>query len=70
MESTWENVIKAAENVTGNELAKAEAAVEKHDIVNIQFTSGTTGSPKAAMLTHLYVVILPLMWTRCRYRLI
>jgi fatty-acyl-CoA synthase len=26
--------------------------ISEHDVVNLQFTSGTTGSPKAAMLTH------------------
>jgi len=29
--------------------------VNPHDICNLQFTSGTTGNPKAASLTHQYV---------------
>ena len=33
-------------------LDKAEAALSCHDAINIQFTSGTTGSPKGATLTH------------------
>jgi long-subunit acyl-CoA synthetase (AMP-forming) len=34
-------------------LDAAEAKVRPDDVCNLQFTSGTTGSPKAAMLTHL-----------------
>ncbi|KAJ5103934.1 acetyl-CoA synthetase-like protein [Penicillium argentinense] len=33
-------------------LKRAEADVHPEDVLNLQFTSGTTGSPKAAMLTH------------------
>ncbi len=33
-------------------LASAEAALSVHDAINIQFTSGTTGLPKGATLTH------------------
>ncbi|CAI6090587.1 unnamed protein product, partial [Clonostachys chloroleuca] len=41
--------------VINSELNKRQAWVDKHSTVNIQFTSGTTGSPKALMLTHLCV---------------
>ncbi len=30
--------------------------VDTYDVCNIQYTSGSTGSPKAAMLTHQYVI--------------
>ncbi|CEJ56598.1 hypothetical protein PMG11_02800 [Penicillium brasilianum] len=33
-------------------LKRAEIRVVPEDVLNLQFTSGTTGSPKAAMLTH------------------
>ncbi|KAJ5132904.1 hypothetical protein N7448_007062 [Penicillium atrosanguineum] len=33
-------------------LLRAEKSVNPEDVLNLQFTSGTTGSPKAAMLTH------------------
>ena len=32
--------------------AKAISAIDPHDVVNIQYTSGTTGSPKGVLLTH------------------
>ncbi|WP_417452007.1 AMP-binding protein [Kordiimonas sp.] len=34
------------------QLAEVEATLEPHDPINVQFTSGTTGSPKGATLTH------------------
>ncbi|XP_034241574.1 medium-chain acyl-CoA ligase ACSF2, mitochondrial-like [Thrips palmi] len=38
------------------EVRERQGDVDPFDIVEIQFTSGTTGSPKAAMLTHHNVV--------------
>ena len=52
-ELTYEDVLKGGDAVTSDELRQVESMVEKDDTVNIQFTSGTTGAPKAAMLTHL-----------------
>ena len=36
------------------DLSSIKSSLSEHDVVNLQFTSGTTGSPKAAMLTHQY----------------
>lgn len=33
-------------------LYRISATLNTHDVCNLQFTSGSTGSPKAAMLTH------------------
>ncbi len=37
-------------------LDKIEAGLDCHDAINIQFTSGTTGSPKGATLSHHNIV--------------
>src|SRR5207302_8229683 len=38
--------------VTDRALAERQAAVKPDDVSQIQFTSGTTGAPKGAMITH------------------
>ena len=38
------------------ELKKAKAALDPDDIINMQYTSGTTGFPKGVMLTHYNLV--------------
>ncbi len=37
-------------------LEKAEEGLSEHDIVNMQYTSGTTGFPKGVMLTHYNII--------------
>ncbi|CAI0643810.1 unnamed protein product [Colletotrichum noveboracense] len=37
-------------------LRRAERKVRRSDTLNLQFTSGTTGSPKAAVLTHFNLI--------------
>ena len=50
--TAWQEVIHAAETITLEELNKAAAQLDCDDVINIQYTSGTTGFPKAVMLTH------------------
>ncbi|MDD3398841.1 MAG: AMP-binding protein [Candidatus Methanomethylophilaceae archaeon] len=38
--------------VSDEEYEEAKALVDCHDVVNMQYTSGTTGFPKGVMLTH------------------
>lgn len=40
------------ENTDDEELIEAKKNVNCHDVVNMQYTSGTTGFPKGVMLTH------------------
>jgi len=37
-------------------LAAIEAGLSPHDVINMQYTSGTTGFPKGVMLTHFNIV--------------
>ena len=50
--SIWPEVVAAAAMVSPEELEHAAAVLDRDDPINIQFTSGTTGRPKAVVLTH------------------
>ena len=52
----WEQFEKLGESVSDEELAAAKAQCDIHDVVNIQYTSGTTGFPKGVMLTHYNIL--------------
>ena len=53
---TWEEALDRAEMVPVEEVHRLAAAVNVHDVCNMQYTSGTTGFPKGVMLTHYNVV--------------
>ncbi|HWB09467.1 MAG TPA: AMP-binding protein [Pirellulales bacterium] len=48
---SWDEMCRRGAGVT-TDLAALQAALSPGDAINIQYTSGTTGFPKAAMLSH------------------
>jgi long-chain acyl-CoA synthetase len=59
--TTYQDLLARGSRVDPDELHHAESKVLPHLVCNLQFTSGTTGLPKAAMLTHQCVPpLLPL----------
>jgi fatty-acyl-CoA synthase len=52
----WSDLAELGAGVSDTTLAERQAACDPDDVINIQYTSGTTGFPKGAMLSHFNVV--------------
>ncbi|UDD55335.1 hypothetical protein AFCA_002967 [Aspergillus flavus] len=53
---TWDDVLLLGNSVPQQALHQAQRSVQCHDTVYLQFTSGTAGLPKAAMLSHFGII--------------
>lgn len=53
----WNAFLKLAEGVSDKKLAELEGQLKAGDPINIQYTSGTTGFPKGATLTHRNILL-------------
>jgi fatty-acyl-CoA synthase len=49
---SWAQMLDRGRNVDAADLVQAASRLKPSDAINIQYTSGTTGFPKAATLTH------------------
>ena len=54
--TNFDAMVEMGQDVSDAEFAAAESGLSAHDVINMQYTSGTTGFPKGVMLTHYNVV--------------
>ena len=52
----WKDLYTLAEQTPVEEFEAVRDSCDCHEVVNIQYTSGTTGFPKGVMLTHYNIL--------------
>ncbi len=52
----WNEVLELGQKISPEALATRQSQNNPDEVINIQYTSGTTGNPKGVMLTHLNIV--------------
>jgi fatty-acyl-CoA synthase len=62
----WNAMIEMGGKITDDELEAIAKKLKAGDVINIQYTSGTTGFPKAAMLTHRNILMNAWYVTACQ----
>jgi fatty-acyl-CoA synthase len=52
----FQSIIELGRDIPDSDLTAVEATLHNHEVINMQYTSGTTGFPKGVMLTHHNVI--------------
>ena len=53
---TWEDLLEKGRSISDAQLAERQARLHPDDVINMQYTSGTTGFPKGVMLSHTNII--------------
>src|SRR5262249_55877767 len=52
LDRDWDGFVVSGDHVAGTRVSERAGSLRAADAINIQYTSGTTGAPKGATLTH------------------
>jgi len=52
----WQDLMEMGRSVTDKALKDRQASLDPDEVINMQFTSGTTGFPKGVMLSHTNLI--------------
>lgn len=61
----WDDVLQMGKQVSDQELKERSASLKPDDVINMQYTSGTTGFPKGVMLSHTNLIGNALSMAEC-----
>ncbi len=62
----WDSMLASGRSVEDTQIDAIAATLASSDVINIQYTSGTTGFPKAAMLSHRNILMNAWYVTGCQ----
>lgn len=65
--TTWSDMLAAAQSVPVSQVQAIEQTLKPSDAINIQYTSGTTGFPKAATLSHRNLLLNAFYIGECQH---
>ena len=53
---SWQDLLEKGRAISDEQLKERQASLDPDDVINMQYTSGTTGFPKGVMLTHTNII--------------